>query len=75
MENLTPEEIDQIKKCGTVLVRNVVDDAQAVAWKDELKQYVINNPVEGTSAAVISKLKTSDFCLGFPEDNKQFFML
>ncbi|THH09868.1 hypothetical protein EW145_g1713 [Phellinidium pouzarii] len=47
LQNLKPEEIENIKRRGTVLVRNVVDNAQAAAWKFELENFVKVNPVEG----------------------------
>ncbi|ETW82782.1 hypothetical protein HETIRDRAFT_315342 [Heterobasidion irregulare TC 32-1] len=56
---LTPQEIDNIKKRGCVVIRDVVDDAEALAWKTSLEEFVKANP----SAP------------GFPETNKQFFHL
>ncbi|KAI5124428.1 hypothetical protein M0805_008312 [Coniferiporia weirii] len=44
---LKPEEIDRIKRRGAILVKNVVDVAQATAWRDELAKFVKENPVEG----------------------------
>ena len=40
LDSITPDEIDKIKRCGSVLIRDVVDDAKAVEWKDELKEFV-----------------------------------
>ena len=44
---MKPDEIERIKKCGSVLIKNVVDDEQAIQWKEDLKTYVKTNPVEG----------------------------
>ncbi|KAF4613742.1 hypothetical protein D9613_008102 [Agrocybe pediades] len=59
LEKLSKEEIERIKRRGTVVIRDVVPDEQAVKWKEELKEFVKANPtVEG-----------------LPEDDKQFFQL
>ncbi|KAL5511381.1 hypothetical protein ACEPAH_4597 [Sanghuangporus vaninii] len=47
LQNLTSEQIDLIKRRGTVLIKNVVDDDQAISWREELKKYIKTNPVEG----------------------------
>ncbi|KAL5532885.1 hypothetical protein ACEPAF_4659 [Sanghuangporus sanghuang] len=47
LQNLTLEQIDLIKRRGTVLIKNVVDDYQAISWREEPKKYVKTNPVEG----------------------------
>ena len=47
LQKLTPEQIDNLRRRSSVLIRNVVDDAQANAWRDELKAFVKENPVEG----------------------------
>jgi hypothetical protein len=39
--------IAKIKRRGTVLIKDVVDDVQAVEWKDDLKKFVKVNEVEG----------------------------
>ncbi|KAF8495327.1 DUF1479-domain-containing protein [Gautieria morchelliformis] len=54
---LSQESIANIKKCGCVLIRNVVDREEALGWKQAVKDYVAANPT----------------IPGFPEDNKQFF--
>ena len=49
LDNLSQDEIAKIKRRGTVLIRDVVDDAQAIGWKDELKKFVkVNDEVEGS---------------------------
>jgi len=59
LHKLSAEEIEKIKRRGTVVIKDVVPDEQAIKWKEELKEFVKANPtVEG-----------------LPEDDKQFFML
>ena len=36
-----------IKRKGCVVIKNVVDDAEAVGWREDLQQFVKANPVEG----------------------------
>ena len=51
LDSLSQDEIEKIKRRGSVLIRDVVDDAQAAEWKDELKEFVKANDergVEGT---------------------------
>ncbi|KAG9016177.1 hypothetical protein FRB93_011651 [Tulasnella sp. JGI-2019a] len=57
LSKLSQEEIDRIKTVGSVVIRNVVDDDEAVGYKEALKEYVKANPQVH----------------GFPEPNKQFF--
>ncbi|KAJ7710084.1 hypothetical protein B0H14DRAFT_3641410 [Mycena olivaceomarginata] len=57
LDKLSETQIAEIKRKGTVVIKDVVDDAQARAWKTSLEEFVKANP-------------QSD---GFPEDNKQFF--
>ncbi|KAF8135860.1 hypothetical protein K438DRAFT_1882426 [Mycena galopus ATCC 62051] len=59
LDKLSETQIVEIKRKGTVVIKDVVDDAQARAWKTSLEEFVKANP-------------QSD---GFPEDNKQFFHL
>ncbi|KAL5529483.1 hypothetical protein ACEPAG_5468 [Sanghuangporus baumii] len=47
LQSLTLDQINQIKRRGTVLIKNVVDDDQAISWREELKKYIKTNPVEG----------------------------
>ena len=52
LDSLSQDEIEKIKRRGSVLIRDVVDDAQAIEWKDELKEFVKVNDergVEGNS--------------------------
>ncbi|KAF8150934.1 hypothetical protein B0H34DRAFT_730672 [Crassisporium funariophilum] len=61
LQTLSKEEIDKIKRRGSVVIRDVVDDAQAVQWKEELKVFVKVNDDKGVE--------------GTPENDKQFFQL
>ncbi|KIM63346.1 hypothetical protein SCLCIDRAFT_1214235, partial [Scleroderma citrinum Foug A] len=59
LEHLTSEQIDNIRRKGSVVVRGVVDIEEAVQWKLDLQEFLNNNPhVEG-----------------FPWNSKQFFHL
>ena len=55
LDSISQDEIEKIKRCRSVLIRDVVDDAQAVEWKDELKEFVKVNDecrIEGTVFAI-----------------------
>ncbi|TFK35599.1 hypothetical protein BDQ12DRAFT_611456 [Crucibulum laeve] len=59
LQYLSNEEIEKIRRRGSVVIKDVVDDAEAVAWKESLEEFIKANPdVEG-----------------FPENDKQFFQL
>ncbi|KAJ6553578.1 hypothetical protein DFH09DRAFT_1166934 [Mycena vulgaris] len=59
LDKLSEAQIADIKRKGTVVIKDVVDDAQAQGWKDSLEEFIKANPqVEG-----------------FPEEDKQFFYL
>ena len=38
------EELERIKRGGSVVIRDVVPDEQAVRWREELKEFVQVNP-------------------------------
>lgn len=59
LDAVTPDTRDLIRRAGCVIIRNIVDDKQALAWKTQLAEYVKLNPSVG----------------GIPEHNKQLFML
>jgi len=44
LENLTSEQIDSIKRKGSVVVRGVVDIDEAVKWKIDMQEFINNNP-------------------------------
>lgn len=50
---------DEVRKRGSVVIRDVVDDAEVLGWKNQVLEYVKENP----------QVK------GFPADNKQVFEL
>ncbi|CAE6509573.1 unnamed protein product [Rhizoctonia solani] len=50
---------DEVRKRGSIVVKDVVDDAEALGWKQQVLEYVKENP----------QVK------GFPADNKQVFEL
>ncbi|KAF8960034.1 hypothetical protein BDZ97DRAFT_1906016 [Flammula alnicola] len=59
LNNLSKEEVEKIKRRGTVVIKDVVPDEQAMKWKEQLAEFVTVNPtVEGV-----------------PEHDKQFFQL
>ncbi|KAJ7671456.1 hypothetical protein DFH06DRAFT_116359 [Mycena polygramma] len=59
LNSLSDAQIADIKRKGTVVIKDVVDDDQARAWKISLEEFVKANPQVD----------------GFPEDDKQFFHL
>ncbi|KIJ14413.1 hypothetical protein PAXINDRAFT_116096 [Paxillus involutus ATCC 200175] len=59
LEKLTPEEMDVIRRKGTVIIRDVVDSKEASGWKTTLDEFIKANPHAD----------------GFPEGDKQFFHL
>ncbi|KZT51076.1 DUF1479-domain-containing protein [Calocera cornea HHB12733] len=59
LPNLTDAQKAEIRKVGSVVVRNIVPDEQALAWKQGLKDYVDKNPQ----------------CVGHPDEDKQFFQI
>ncbi|KAF9072644.1 DUF1479-domain-containing protein [Rhodocollybia butyracea] len=56
---LPPQTVEEIRRIGTVVIKDVVDDTEARAWQDDLKDF----------------LKTNPDVTGFPEGDKQFFEL
>ncbi|KAF8553881.1 hypothetical protein OG21DRAFT_1522793, partial [Imleria badia] len=59
LEKLTPEEIEAIRRKGSIVMRGVVKTQTASGWKTELDEFVKANPQAE----------------GFPENDKQFFHL
>ncbi|KAJ6474937.1 hypothetical protein C8R45DRAFT_935470 [Mycena sanguinolenta] len=57
LNKLSEAQITDIKRKGTVVIKDVVDDDQARAWKTSLEEFVKANP----------------HAEGFPEADKQFF--
>ncbi|KAJ7275778.1 hypothetical protein C8J57DRAFT_1449269 [Mycena rebaudengoi] len=52
-------QIADIKRKGSVVIKDIVDDAEAISWKTSLEEFVKANPQAE----------------GIPADNKQFFQL
>jgi len=59
LDKLTDAQKDEIRKVGSVVVHNVVEDDQALQWKEMLREYIKANPQVD----------------GFPEGNKQFLQM
>ncbi len=49
LDTLNASARDNIRRRGVVVIRNVVPDEEATGWRNDLKQYVKENPVEGES--------------------------
>ncbi|KXN84869.1 hypothetical protein AN958_11999 [Leucoagaricus sp. SymC.cos] len=47
LEKLNAQEVDAIKQRGCVVIKDIVDDAKAIAWRESLREFVRVNPVEG----------------------------
>ncbi|KAK1221694.1 hypothetical protein PQX77_015524 [Marasmius sp. AFHP31] len=60
LEKLSPEQIAEIKRKGTIIIRDIVEDAEAAKWKTSLEEFVKANPTR---------------IEGFPEGDLQFFQL
>ncbi|KAG5640154.1 hypothetical protein DXG03_000905, partial [Asterophora parasitica] len=59
LDKLGAEDIDKIRRRGTVVIRDVVPDAEATRWKKLLEEFIKANPnIEG-----------------MPAEKKQFFQL
>ncbi|KAG6914833.1 hypothetical protein DXG01_015054 [Tephrocybe rancida] len=59
LNKLSDDEMAKIKRRGSVVIRDVVSDAEALRWKEQLREISKANPD----------------VIGFPENNKQFYML
>jgi hypothetical protein len=47
LQGLSSEKTDSIKRRGAVVIRNVVPRAEALEWKEWLREYVKDNNVTG----------------------------
>lgn len=47
LDNLDASVLETVRRKGCVVIRNVVDDAEAISWRDDLREYVQKNPVNG----------------------------
>lgn len=51
LHSLPSAQLDQLKRRGTFVVRNVVPRGEAAGWRDELREWITSNPnAEGTPA-------------------------
>lgn len=55
LEELPPHVADRVRDTGVLVLRQVVEEEQALQWKAEVRQYIADNPG----------------VIGFPEDNPQ----
>ncbi|KAG1737148.1 uncharacterized protein EDB91DRAFT_491525 [Suillus paluster] len=59
LDILVPEQLDDIRRKGSIVIHGVVEESEAACWKTALEDFIKANPhVEG-----------------FPERDKQFFFL
>lgn len=42
--NIPKHVVTQLRKCGTIVIRGLVDEAQALKWKEQIRDYVNKNP-------------------------------
>jgi adenosylmethionine-8-amino-7-oxononanoate aminotransferase len=74
LNKLSEAQIADIKRKGTVVIKDVVDDDQARAWKTSLEEFVEANPhAEGLITFALSTVLYLVTPQGFPEADKQFF--
>ncbi|KAF8636796.1 hypothetical protein AX17_003258 [Amanita inopinata Kibby_2008] len=59
LEHLGEDEIRKIKERGALVIRDIVDDEEAISWKQALEEFIEANPDAE----------------GFPAERKQFFHL
>ncbi|KAI6099728.1 hypothetical protein F5141DRAFT_1190563 [Pisolithus sp. B1] len=59
LDALSSDQINAIRRTGSLVIRGVVDSTEAVKWKSDLVDFINKNP----------------HAPGFPEDDKQFFHL
>jgi hypothetical protein len=57
---LSEAQIADIKRKGSVVIKDVVDDADAIAWKTSLEEFIKENPqVEGSFVIEMSVIQTN----------------
>jgi hypothetical protein len=48
LDKLTPEQLDGIRRKGSIVIRGVVEESEATGWKTALEDFIKANPhVEG----------------------------
>ncbi len=76
---MSPERLKEIRDKGCVVIRDVVDDAEARTWQAWLRDYVAKNLVDGklfiSSVVAYPESKWSFALSGIPVEDKQFFQL
>ena len=51
--SLSQDEIEHIRRHGSLVIRDVVDDTQATLWKDQLQEFVKLNDERGVEGNTI----------------------
>ncbi|KAK0231117.1 hypothetical protein IW262DRAFT_1445354 [Armillaria fumosa] len=59
LQSLPADKIAEIRRKGCLVIKDIVDDEQAIAWKKSLEDFISSNPDVD----------------GFPRDDKQFYQL
>ncbi|KAK0467990.1 uncharacterized protein EV420DRAFT_1616734 [Desarmillaria tabescens] len=59
LQGLPADKIADIRRKGCLVIKDIVDDVQAIAWRESLEDFISTNP-------------NAD---GFPPNDKQFFLL
>lgn len=71
IDNLTQEQIQLIKRRGSVVIRNIVPDDEVLQWKQNLREYIAANPsVDGKPSPFFMREYAHGLAilsLGFPE--------
>lgn len=44
LANLSHERVEEIKRKGSVVIKDIVPDEQAAQWKEDLRVFVQENP-------------------------------
>lgn len=47
LHKLSEADIANIRRRGSLVIRDVVEDQEAVLWRSDLREYVKANPVNG----------------------------
>lgn len=42
--NISEDIVKRLRECGTIVIRGLVDEAQALQWKEQIRDYVKENP-------------------------------
>jgi hypothetical protein len=65
LQTLSQEQLDVIKRRGSVVIKDIVPDEQAIQWKEDLKQFVtVNATVEGKWQCAIDSPSSLMFNIG-----------